>query len=356
MIYSLAQKLLFKMDAEDAHTLTLKALKSGITPRFMSPNAKELKLNLWGRHFPNPVGLAAGFDKNAEVIKGMFNLGFGFIEVGTVTPKPQIGNERPRIFRAPAFKAVINRMGFPNEGVSSFKNNLSHFLSQKPRPAGVVGVNIGMNKDQTDPEKDYTHLIRTIGSLADYFTINISSPNTPGLRNLQDPEFLSPLLAAVINERNKVCGEYPIPLLLKLAPDIADDTMAGISEVCMTHKIDGVILTNTTLFRPDDLPPEFRDQKGGLSGAPLNDLSTGVIRRFYALTKGQIPIIGVGGISSGNDAYTKIRAGASLVQLYSALIYEGPHLIRKINRDLLKYLKADGFTHIEQAIGADHRL
>lgn len=355
MLYSLAQKLLFTMDAEDAHSMTIKALKSGFVPSFPSSKAKELKMNLWGRHFPNPVGLAAGFDKNAEVIKGMFNLGFGFIEVGTVTPKPQIGNDRPRVFRAPAHKAVINRMGFPNEGVNVFKDNLSHFLSQKPRPAGVVGVNIGMNKDQTEPEKDYTLLIRTIGSLADYFTINISSPNTPGLRNLQDPEFLSPLLAAVVAERNKVCGDYPIPLLLKLAPDIPDETMAGIAAVCLTHKIDGVILTNTTLFRPDDLPADFKEQKGGLSGAPLNDLSTGMIRRFYALTKGQIPIIGVGGISCGDDAYTKIRAGASLVQLYSALIYEGPNLIRKINRDLLKYLKADGFTHIEEAIGADHR-
>ncbi len=343
------------MDAEDAHQMTIKALKSGLTPCISSPKAKELRQELWGRNFPNPVGLAAGFDKNAEVIKGMFNLGFGFIEVGTVTPKPQIGNDRPRVFRDPSHKAVINRMGFPNEGVQNFKDNLSHFLTQKPRPAGVVGVNIGMNKDQTDPAKDYTFLIRTIGSLADYFTINISSPNTPGLRNLQDPEYLSPLLEAVITERNKVCGEFPIPLLLKLAPDLTDEQMEGIAGVLLNHKIDGVILSNTTLFRPDELPEEFRSQKGGLSGAPLNDISTGIIRRFYALTKGQIPIIGVGGISSGDDAYTKIRAGASLVQIYSALIYEGPNLIRKINRDLLKYLKADGFTHISEAIGADHR-
>ena len=355
MLFSLAQKFLFQMDAEQAHMMTIKAMKSGLSPCITAIKAKELKQDLWGRNFPNPVGLAAGFDKNADVIKPMFNLGFGFIEVGTVTPKPQIGNDKPRVFRDVKHKAVINRMGFPNEGVATFKNNLSNFLAQKPRPAGVLGVNIGMNKEQTEPEKDYTLLIRTIGSLADYFTINISSPNTPGLRNLQDPENLAPLLAAVIAERDKVCGDYPIPLLLKLAPDLTDDQMAGIAGVLMTHKIDGVILTNTTLFRPDDLPAEFREQKGGLSGAPLNDISTGVIRRFYALTKGEIPIIGVGGITSGHDAYAKIRAGASLVQLYSSLIFEGPNLIRKINRDLLKYLKADGFTHIREAVGADHK-
>jgi dihydroorotate dehydrogenase len=212
-----------------------------------------------------------------------------------------------------------------------------------------------MNKDQTEPEKDYTSLIRIIGAMADYYTINISSPNTPGLRNLQEPEFLSPLLTAVIEERHKVCGDYPIPILVKLAPDLTDEQMESIANVLLNLKIDGVILTNTTLFRPETLPTSFRAEKGGLSGQPLTDISTGVIRRFYALTHGKIPIIGVGGISSGNDAYTKIRAGASLVQLYSGLIFEGPNLIRKINKDLLKYLKADGFNHISEAIGADHR-
>lgn len=355
MLYQLARHFLFNMDAETAHQFTLRALKSPLAPHSPAIQSKQLRLDLWGRSFPNPVGLAAGFDKNAEVIKPMFNLGFGFIEVGTVTPKPQAGNDRPRVFRDATHRAVINRMGFPNDGVTTFKNNLMNFLSQKPRPAGVLGINIGMNKDQTEPEKDYTLLIRTIGAMADYFTINISSPNTPGLRNLQDPVYLNPLLAAVMDERNAVCGEFPIPVLIKLAPDITDEQMEQIAPVLLHHKVDGVILTNTTLFRPEHLPESFRNERGGLSGAPLTDISTGVIRRFYALTKGQIPIIGVGGIMSGDDAYTKIRAGASLVQIYSGLIFEGPNLIRKINRDLLKYLKADGFTHISEAVGADHR-
>ncbi len=344
------------MDAETAHQMTIKALKSGISPHLcpLKP-ARELRMDLWGRSFPNPVGLAAGFDKNAEVIKEMFDIGFGFIEVGTVTIKPQDGNPRPRVFRDVKHKAVINRMGFPNGGVNIFKDNVATFLARKPRPAGVLGINIGMNKDQTEPEEDYTFLVRTIGAMADYFTINISSPNTPGLRNLQDPEFLSPLLTAVIDERDKVCGDYPIPLLVKLAPDLTDDQMESIAAVLLEKQIDGVILTNTTLYRPEDLPTPFRDERGGLSGAPLTDLSTGVIRRFYTLTNGKIPIIGVGGILSANDAYAKIRAGASLVQLYSGLIFEGPNLIRKINKDLVKYLKADGFSHIREAIGADHR-
>ncbi len=356
MLFSLAKQFLFRMDAETAHQFTIKALKSGLGPRLCSSKPiKELRMDLWGRSFPNPVGLAAGFDKNAEVIKEMFDIGFGFIEVGTVTIKPQDGNPRPRVFRSPAHKAVINRMGFPNGGVQLFKENVAKFLARKPRPAGVLGINIGMNKDQTDPEHDYTFLIRTIGAMADYFTINISSPNTPGLRNLQDPEFLSPLLNAVINERDKVCGDYPIPILVKLAPDVTEDQMSSIAAVLLEKKIDGVILTNTTLFRPEDLPVDFREERGGLSGAPLTDIATGVIRRFYTLTGGKIPIIGVGGIMSADDAYAKIRAGASMVQLYSGLIFEGPNLIRKINKDLVRYLKADGFSHIREAIGADHR-
>lgn len=356
MLFSITKQFLFQLDAETAHQMTIKALKLGLGPRLCAgTEPKSLRQDLWGRSFPNPVGLAAGFDKNAEVIKEMFDIGFGFIEVGTVTIKPQDGNPRPRVFREPKHRAVINRMGFPNGGVAQFKENVANFLSRKPRPAGVLGINIGMNKDQTEPEKDYTHLIRTIGAMADYYTINISSPNTPGLRNLQDPEFLSPLLTAVIEERNKVCGDYPIPILVKLAPDLTEEQMESISKVLLTQKIDGVILTNTTLYRPEELPASFREERGGLSGAPLTDISTGVIRRFYSLTNGKIPIIGVGGIMSGDDAYAKIRAGASLVQLYSGLVFEGPNLIRKINKDLVKYLKADGFSHIREAIGADHR-
>lgn len=345
------------MPAETAHRLTLSALKytpSALLPQFgfASPS---LKVTLWGRHFPNPVGLAAGFDKNAESLNGLFHLGFGFIEAGTVTVKPQAGNPRPRVFRAPQYNAVINRMGFPNCGVAVFKDNLRKFLEKKPRPMGVLGLNIGMNKDQTEPAKDYTALVRSLAPMADYLTINISSPNTPGLRNLQEKGPLTDLLTAVLAERKASCGEFPPPLFVKLAPDLTDQQIDDIASVLLSLKIDGVILGNTTLSRPDHLPADFREQKGGLSGAPLTDLSTAVIRRFYTVTKGQIPIIGVGGIGNAQEAYAKIRAGASLVQLYSNLIFQGPSLPSMINAGLVDLLRRDGFNHISEAVGADHR-
>lgn len=355
IVFNLVKPILFSLDAEAAHKATICALKSPLAPKIPAVTDSALRVTLWNRVFQNPVGLAAGFDKNAEVISPMLNLGFGFIEVGTVTLKPQDGNPRPRVFREPKFGAVINRMGFPNQGVGTFKHNLQTFLAKKPRPQGVVGVNIGMNKDQTNPAADYTSLIRTLGPLADYITINISSPNTPGLRNLQERGPLTELLTAVLDERTKSCGAHPPPVLVKLAPDLNDAQLVEITEVLTQLKIDGVILTNTTLFRPEELPQDFREERGGLSGAPLTDISTAIIRRFYGLTNGAIPIIGAGGISSADDAYAKIRAGASLVQLYSGLVFHGPTLIRKINLDLLELLRSDGFSHITEAVGADHR-
>lgn len=354
-LYSIVRPLLFSLDAETAHLTTLKALKCGFGPKGRQVIDPALRVTLWNRTFPNPVGLAAGFDKNAEVIGPMLNMGFGFVEAGTVTPKPQGGNPRPRVFREPPLKAVINRMGFPSVGVAAFKDNLSKFLTKRPHPEGVVGLNIGMNKDQTDPASDYTGLIRSLGGMADYLTINISSPNTPGLRNLQQKEPLNDLLLAVMEERKQSCGFNPPPVIVKLSPDLTDEQMVDIAEVLIARKVEGVILTNTTLYRPDDLPAEFGAEKGGLSGGPLTDISTGVIRRFYALTKGKIPIIGAGGIMNGEDAYAKIRAGASLVQIYSGLIFHGPNLIRKINLELLALSRADGFSHISEAVGADHR-
>jgi dihydroorotate dehydrogenase len=356
-MYSLIRPFLFLLPPETAHQATLLGLRLGFAPLLAkkSPADPALKTILWDRVFPNPVGLAAGFDKNAEVIAPLFQLGFGFVEIGTVTPKPQLGNPKPRIFREPKFQAVINRMGFPGLGIAKFKDNLAAFLAKKPRPAGVIGVNIGMNKDQSDPAKDYTALIRSIGPMADYLTINISSPNTPGLRNLQERGPLSELILAVMEERKSSCGAYPPPILVKLAPDLSDDQLSEIASVLLALKVDGVILTNTTLARPDDLPEKFAAERGGLSGAPLTDISTGLIRRFYELTKGQIPIIGVGGIMSGLDAYAKIRAGASLVQVYSGLVFHGPALITRINTEISELLHADGFTQISDAVGADHR-
>lgn len=354
-LYPFARLALFCLDPETAHRVTLRALKLGLAPKRQQVVDPALRVTLWNRTFPNPVGLAAGFDKNAEAIAPLLAMGFGFVEAGTVTPKPQPGNPRPRVFRDKKNRAVINRMGFPSVGIAEFKDNLAKFLSRRPHPEGVVGLNIGMNKEQTDPASDYAGLIRSLGGMADYLTINISSPNTPGLRNLQQKEPLDELLGAVMAEREKSCGFNPPPVLVKLSPDLTDEQMGEIAEVLLKHKIEGVILTNTTLYRPEDLPVAFTAEKGGLSGAPLTDISTGVIRRFYALTGGKLPIIGAGGIMSGEDAYAKIRAGASLVQIYSGLIFHGPDLIRKINLDLLTLSRADGFGHISEAVGADHR-
>ncbi len=353
--YHIARSILFRMDAEKAHNLTLKALKCGFGPKIKPIDDPRLRTTLWNRSFPNPVGLAAGFDKNAEVIAPLFQMGFGFVEAGTVTPKPQIGNPTPRVFRDIQSGSVINRMGFPNGGLNNFKDNIEKFLDKKPRPNGVLGINIGMNKSQTVPAKDYVLLVRQLGAMADYLTINISSPNTPGLRDLQKREPLMDLLGQIMEERNKSCGTHnPPPLLLKLAPDLDEKQQGELAGAAMDSGIDGLILTNTTLDRPDALPPEFAAQQGGLSGTLVKDKSTAVIRNFYKLTKGKIPIIGLGGISSGADAYEKIKAGASLVQFYTALIYKGPALVNDINNDLVSYLERDGFANLSDAIGSDH--
>ena len=351
-LYSLARPLLFKMDAEKAHGLTIKALKSGLIPACRPVSDPALESTLWGHKFPNPVGLAAGFDKNAEVIALMFKMGFGFVEVGTVTPKPQHGNPRPRIFRCPEHEAVINRMGFPNGGMVEFKSNIERFLASGARPPGVLGLNIGMNKSQKVPAKDYCVLIKMLGPMADYLTINISSPNTPGLRDLQRREALLELLDAVKEERRKACGEYPPPLLVKLAPDLDEAQQEELATALIEAEIDGIILTNTTLERPAFLPNDFAEQQGGLSGKPLADKATEIIGRFYQLTEGKIPIIGVGGISNGADAYAKICAGASLLQIYSSLIFQGPGVVHKINQELLALLQKNGYDHVAQAIGS----
>lgn len=350
--YRLVRPLLFTLDPEQAHGLTLKLMKAGCLPSAKAIAEPALEQTLWGLKFPNPVGLSAGFDKNAEVIGPAFRLGFGFVEAGTVTPKPQEGNPKPRIFREPAHEAVINRMGFPNEGMAAFKDNLEAFLNGKERPVGVVGINIGMNKTQKEPAKDYATLIKMLAPMADYLTVNISSPNTPGLRDLQRREPLLELLMAVKDARAKACRKHAPPLLVKFAPDLDEAQMEELALVVLEGQIDGVILTNTTLDRPQELPASFASQAGGLSGKPLREKSTQVIRRFYQLTEKRIPIVGVGGISSAQDAYDKIKAGASLVQLYTGLIYQGPLVVQRIHQGLIELLKSDGYSHISQAIGA----
>lgn len=358
MNYKTLRPLLFTLPAETAHNLAIKALKAGLmpAPKQGQEHDPRLKTPLWHLNFPTPVGLAAGFDKNAEVIAPLLKMGFGFVECGTVTPKPQIGNPKPRVFRNPANRAVINRMGFPGKGVKEFKTNLTAFLNEKPRPEGIIGLNIGMNKDQSEPAEDYKLLIQQIGAMADYITINISSPNTPGLRDLQKKEHFLALTQSVLEARQKYCGEATQPpVLVKLAPDLTAQQQQELASASLESGIDGLILTNTTLARPDFLPSKFADEKGGLSGAPLKEKSTEVIRNFYAETKGKLPIIGVGGIENAQDAYNKIKAGASLIQLYSALIYQGPELAHEINSGLIQLLTKDGYANIREAIGADHK-
>lgn len=352
-LYSLARPFLFKIDPETAHNATLSLMKRGLVPCPKTTSYPALETSLFGYKFPNPVGLAAGFDKNAEVIASSFKLGFGFVEVGTVTPKPQHGNPKPRVFREPEHEAVINRMGFPNQGMNAFKANLADFLSSKNRPAGVVGINIGMNKSQTEPAKDYGVLIQMLGPMADYLTINISSPNTPGLRDLQKREPLLELLGTVQEERKKACGAHPPPVLVKLAPDLDEAQQEELAKTLLDAQVDGIILTNTTLDRPDFLNESFRNEKGGLSGRPLTKKSTEIIRSFYRLTEGKVPIIGVGGISSGEDAYEKIKAGASLVQLYSSLVFQGPDVVDYVNSKLNNLVLADGFESLAQAVGKE---
>lgn len=350
-LYKAVWPLLRCLDPETAHGLAIFALKHGLVSEASRFDDARLRQTLWGRDFVNPVGLAAGFDKNAEVSTAMLGQGFGFVEAGTVTPKPQSGNPKPRLFRLTGDGAVINRLGFNGAGQDVVRRNLEGI--QKRR--GPIGINLGKNAATEDSTADYVSGIRSLASLADYLVINVSSPNTPGLRALQSRDQLSGLLDAIRAELRAVAPKGPPPLLLKVAPDLTEDDKRDIAEVALEHKLDGVIATNTTLARLPGLNDPNRDEKGGLSGRPLFDPSTQVLADFYRLTEGRLALIGVGGITSGADAYAKIRAGASLVQLYTALVFEGPGLVNRINRELAERLAGDGFNHISDAIGADHR-
>ena len=347
-LYRLAWPFIRLLDPENAHGLAIKALSAGLVPARPSFEDPVLRQTLWGRDFVNPVGLAAGFDKNAEVIDAMLGQGFGFVEIGSVTPRPQPGNPRPRLFRLPADEAVINRMGFNNDGLDIVASRL-----EKRSRSGILGVNLGKNKDSADANADYAQGISRLAAFADYLVVNVSSPNTPGLRALQGREPLQALLEAVLEARARAVSENPPPLLLKIAPDLTDEDKSDIADVALATGIDGLIATNTTIERPQYLKHENASQSGGLSGRPLLEPSTRVLADMYKLTGGKIPLIGVGGISSGADAYAKIRAGASLVQFYSAMVYHGPGRVQAIKRELASLVKADGFSSITQAIGVD---
>ena len=334
-----AAAALRRFDPETAHGLTIRALRTGLGPRRIGPDDPILATTLAGLRLPNPIGLAAGFDKNAEVHGPMLRAGFGWVECGTVTPLPQPGNPRPRLFRLPEDGAVINRLGFNNAGLDEFGLNLA-------RTRGVVGANLGANKDSADRVADYLTGLRRLTGLPAYFTVNISSPNTPGLRLLQSRDALDELLGRLKESRFDAA-----PLFLKIAPDLSDPELRDVVESAALHGLDGLIVSNTTLDRPAALRGAARAEAGGLSGAPLFERSTRALRTVAEMGSG-LQLIGVGGVGSGADAYLKLRAGASAVQLYTALIYAGPGLVGRIKQGLAARLRADGFRSVAEAVGA----
>ena len=352
LLQDAAARALHVFDPEDAHGMVIRALKAGLGPRDDRLDDPCLAVELCGMQLPSCVGLAAGFDKNAEVADAMLAAGFGFVECGTVTPLPQAGNPRPRLFRLTEDKGVINRLGFNNHGLEAFAARL---MARRAR-GGIVGANIGANKDSEDRIGDYVTGLKRLWPLADYFTVNISSPNTPGLRDLQSGAALDELLERLAETRRQVEMTdprlRPRPLFLKVAPDLNDAEIMAICDAVARHGFDAVIAGNTTLSRPDSLRSHWKGEAGGLSGAPLTALSTTVLGRFHTFAGGRFPLIGAGGVTSGADAYAKIRAGACAVQLYSALVYGGPGLIGRIKRDLAARLRADGFVSVVEATGA----
>jgi dihydroorotate dehydrogenase len=335
---------------EAAHGLALWALRRGLGPTVRPPASGRLRTSFCGFELAHPLGLAAGFDKSAEAVPGLFRLGFSFVEVGTVTPRPQAGNPKPRLFRLRRQQALINRMGFNNDGLAAIRARL---LGRDPT-WGPLGGNIGANRDAKNPVADYVACLRGLYELVDYVAVNVSSPNTPGLRDLQGRARLDELLGALIETRATLTGEEPAkPLLVKVAPDLAPEDEAPLAEVALTRGADGLIISNTTIERPQVVTGRRRREAGGLSGVPLFLKATEQLGRFYCLTEGKLPLIGVGGILSGADAYAKIRAGASALQLYTALIYRGPRAVAYILSELDQLLELDGCSLLEEARGVD---
>lgn len=352
LVFKLARPALFFLDPERAHGVSIWALKLGLARtlahRFDDP---ILATKVWNLAFPNPVGLAAGFDKHAEVCDAALALGFGFVEAGTVTPRPQPGNSGQRLYRLTEDEAVINRFGFNSHGIAPFVANLAR---RRARP-GIVGANVGKNRDTTDDAADYIAGIEAVGALADYLVINISSPNTPGLRALQARALIEDLLTRVQEFRRRETAGLRPPLLVKVGPDLDENEVRDIAQVALASGVDGLIIGNTTVARPTTLKSPDRNAPGGLSGKPLFAPSTACLAAMYRFTDGRIPIIGCGGIASGADAYAKIRAGASLVQLYSALVFHGPALVGQIKSELAASLRRDGFASVADAVGADRK-
>ena len=346
--YRLAGPLLRALPPETAHRLAVRALAAGLVPASRGPDDGALATRVWGLDFANPVGIAAGFDKDAEAVDGLFTAGFGSVEAGTVTPQPQAGNPKPRLFRLTDDRALINRLGFNSQGLARVVPRLGRVR------AGILGINIGANRDSEDPVADYVAGFQAVCDRVDYVAVNISSPNTPGLRELQTRGNFEHLVGALHATREALVsgGARRVPIAVKVAPDLDERDAEDIAAVALGAGLDGLIVGNTTLAR-DGVTGRHQGEAGGLSGPPLFARSTELLARFHRLTRGRVPLIGVGGIASGADAYAKIRAGASLVQLYTALVYQGPGLVARIKADLAERLAADGFARVADAIGVD---
>lgn len=346
-----------KLPPELCHNLAVKACKYGIfgrTKTFHDP--ESLKTNLLGLSFENPIGIAAGFDKQGEAVQGLHNIGFGFVEIGSVTPEPQAGNPEPRVFRLIEDKAIINRYGFNSDGHLEVHRRLTN-VKNDPNFKGILGVNLGKNKTSESAVDDYVSGVNRFGPFADYLVVNISSPNTPGLRNLQKRDDLKLLLSAIKKARDDLPFDNKPPILLKLAPDLSSNERNDIADVLKRKdcKIDGLIISNTTIDRSNLINTEFSNEIGGLSGAPITEKSTQMIAEMYKLTKGQIPIIGVGGVFTGEDAYQKVLAGASLIQIYTSFIYHGPPIVSKIKSELDECLRKNGYENLKNAVGKENK-
>ncbi|ELT87928.1 hypothetical protein CAPTEDRAFT_175874 [Capitella teleta] len=370
--------------AESSHWMAVQMAKHRIVPVMKDPEQASLKTQVLGHSFANPIGLAAGFDKQGEAVDGLLKIGFGFVEVGSVTPEPQEGNPKPRVFRLKEDQAVINRYGFNSDGHEAVHGRLQarvqgtkgpeapddrnmlneqfwtpwrpKFQGKTCKVSGILGINLGKNKTSNDAVGDYVKGVERFNDLADYLVVNVSSPNTPGLRAMQGRKELQTLLDAVVAQRDQG-HKKRTPIVVKIAPDLSQQDKIDIAAVVARPKsgVDGLIISNTTISRPKDLKSASREETGGLSGQPLKDLSTQTIRDMYKLTHGKLPIIGVGGVSSGEDAYVKLKAGASLIQLYSALAFDGPPLVPKIKRELAELIKKDGYESVSEVVGADFR-
>ena len=348
-MFSKFRSLIFKIDPEIAHNLAIKSLKLNLAPNIFNENRDDpmFKSVLFGKEIENPIGMAAGFDKNAEVYNSLFKLGFGFVEVGTITPVEQYGNPKPRVFRLIEDQALINRLGFNNLGGKNISSRIRANL-----PKGLLGINIGPNKVTNDRLNDYLIGLRTFHDIADYITINISSPNTENLRNFHDEKKFDELISSM--EKEKIKLKSRIPIVVKISPDILDNQINLISEILLKHKVSAIIVSNTTENNRKNLHNILKHQKGGLSGKPLEEKSNKLIAKFYNLLKGKIQIIGVGGVDSGKSAYNKFLAGANYIQLYTGMVFQGPNIVVNIKKELKELLINDGVTNFKEIIGKNH--